>query len=71
MSTFENEPVVADAVAVGFECVHYETDTGQAVWEWRRGSEPGPQFVTRGLAVDWMTDLLAGTPAETGSRQAV
>jgi hypothetical protein len=42
----------------GFSLVQYETPTGQLVWEWRRGNEPRPQFVTRRVAVQWMRDLL-------------
>ena len=40
----------------GFSLVQYETDTGQLVFEWRRGNERGPQFVTRHLALLWLVD---------------
>lgn len=43
----------------GFSLVQYETPTGQLVWEWRRGSEPRPQFVTRRVALVWMQEWLA------------
>jgi hypothetical protein len=57
-SAREEETVIADAAAAGFELVQYDTDTGQTVWEWRRGLEPRPQFVTRRIAIHWMTELL-------------
>ncbi|HEY7107705.1 MAG TPA: hypothetical protein VH986_14985 [Acidimicrobiia bacterium] len=50
---------VDDAEALGFELVRYESDTGQAVWEWQRGDEPRPQFVTRRVALHWMREWLA------------
>lgn len=59
-TALDDETVVATATAAGFRLVHYETDVGQPVWEWRRGDEPRPQFVTRRIAVQWMTELLAG-----------
>jgi hypothetical protein len=48
-------PPLADA---GFHLVECETDTGQLVWEWRRGREPKPQFVTRRVAIYWMAEYL-------------
>ena len=42
----------------GFSLVQYETDTGQLVFEWRRGDERGPQFLTRHLAWQWLVDRL-------------
>jgi hypothetical protein len=42
----------------GFSLVQYETDTGQLVFEWRRGDDRGPQFLTRQLAVLWLSDRL-------------
>jgi hypothetical protein len=54
----EDEIVVVEAAAAGFKLFQYETDTGQLVWEWRRGSEPRPQFVTRRIAIHWMRELL-------------
>lgn len=55
-SAFDDETVVATAAAAGFRLVQYETDAGQPVWEWRRGDEPGPRFVTRRIAIHWMTE---------------
>ena len=40
----------------GFALVHHETETGQLLWEWRRGSEPRPQFVSRRAALHWMEE---------------
>jgi hypothetical protein len=42
----------------GFCLVQYETQTGQIVFEWRRGTEPRPQFVSRRVALRWMHDWL-------------
>jgi len=58
-SAVDDESVVVAAAAVGFRLVQYETDAGQRVWEWRRGQESRPQFVTRRVAIHWMTELLA------------
>ena len=45
----------------GFVLVNYLTETGQAVWEWRRGDEPRPQFVTDRVAREWMRAWLDRT----------
>jgi hypothetical protein len=50
--------VVERAAAEGFQLVHFETPHGQLVWEWRRGDEPRPQFVSRRVALDYMDDRL-------------
>jgi hypothetical protein len=50
--------ILLRAAETGFSLVQYETDTGQVVWEWRRGDEPRPQFVTRRVALHWMADWL-------------
>jgi len=42
------------AAGVGFELTTRITDTGQTVWEWGRGDEPRPQFVTERVARHWM-----------------
>ena len=52
------QAVIARAVARGFRLFQYETDSGQLVWEWRRGTEPRPQFVTRRVALHWMAQQL-------------
>jgi hypothetical protein len=44
----------------GFQLVRCESDTGQTFWEWQRGDEPRPQFVTRRVALHWMGERLAG-----------
>jgi hypothetical protein len=43
----------------GFDLVQYVTPLGQLVFEWRRGEDPGPQFLSRHLALMWMVDRLA------------
>ena len=50
--------ILPRATEIGFCLVQYETDMGQLVFEWRRGDDPGPQFLTRHLALLWMIDLL-------------
>jgi hypothetical protein len=42
----------------GFRLHQYDTEHGQVVWEWRRGTEPRPQFVSRRVALRWMHDWL-------------
>jgi hypothetical protein len=54
----EDQTVLARAADAGFQLVQCETDTGQLVWEWRRGNEPRPQFVTRRVAIHWMAEFL-------------
>jgi hypothetical protein len=54
----EDDIVLARAAHEGSRLVQYETDTGQLIWEWRHGNEPRPQFVTRRVAIHWMTQLL-------------
>jgi hypothetical protein len=58
-SLVEDETVVFHAADLGFQLVQYETDNGQLAWEWRRGNEPRPQFVTRRVAIHWMAEFLA------------
>jgi hypothetical protein len=50
--------VIARARRDGFHLVHLETDTRQRVWEWHRGGEPKPRFVSRRAAVQWMAEFL-------------
>ena len=50
--------LVSRAREAGFSLVQYETDTGQLVFEWRRGNERGPQFLTRHLAWLWLVERL-------------
>jgi hypothetical protein len=54
------ESLLAEAASAGFRLVEYRTDTGQSVWEWRRGDEPRPQFVTRRVALYWIAQYLDG-----------
>jgi hypothetical protein len=53
------EVVMAAAAEAGFELAQFETADGITIWEWRRGSEPRPQFVTRRVALVWMQELLS------------
>jgi len=46
------------AVDAGCELATRETDTGQIVWEWRRATEPRPQFVSERVARQWMSRWL-------------
>ena len=50
--------VIDAAARAGFQLVHFESPEGATIWEWRRGSEPRPQFVTRRVALTWMHELL-------------
>lgn len=59
ISKFEARSVIARAVKAGFRLEQYETDSGQTVWEWRRGDEPRPQFVTQRVALHWMTEFIS------------
>ena len=54
----EQQAVITRAADAGFQLVQCETPTGQVVWEWRRGVEPRPQFVTRRVATHWMHEFL-------------
>ncbi len=52
------DALIEAAASDGFSLVQYETPTGKLVWEWRRGDEPRPQFVTRRVALFWMEEWL-------------
>jgi hypothetical protein len=54
----EEHTVLAWAAEAGYRLVQYETDTGQLIWGWRHGDGPRPQFVTRRIAIHWITQLL-------------
>jgi hypothetical protein len=54
----EEQAILSRASDVGFSLTQYETDIGQLVWEWRHGDEPGPQFIRRSIAIDWMHNRL-------------
>jgi hypothetical protein len=58
LSELEDQAVIARAADEGFRFVQSETAAGTVVWEWRRGSEPRPQFSTRRVAVHWMLEFL-------------
>jgi hypothetical protein len=56
--------IVERAAAEGFQLVQYETTQGQLVWEWRRGDESRPQFVSRRVALNFMDDWLRRNTAK-------
>jgi hypothetical protein len=61
-----DELVVGRAAQHEFRLSQRETDTGQIVFEWQWGERhyPGPEFVSRRHAIDWMAEYLAGeTPS--------
>jgi hypothetical protein len=58
--------VLIEARTLGFELASYESDAGQLIYEWRRGDEPRPQFVTRRVALQWMQEFLAGSRLRVG-----
>ena len=58
-----SDDLLERAALAGFELVTRTTDTGQRVWEWHRGFEPRPQFVTERVARYWMLKWLEATDA--------
>jgi hypothetical protein len=52
------DALIVAAARDGFSLVRYDTPAGQTIWEWRRGAEPRPQFVTRRVALFWMEEWL-------------
>jgi hypothetical protein len=50
--------LIEQAAQLGFSLDRRTADTGQTVWEWRRGDEPRPQFVTERVAIHWMSEWL-------------
>jgi hypothetical protein len=58
LSHLDARAVLEAAATQGFELFHFETPEGYSIWEWRRASEPRPQFVTRRVALVWMCELL-------------
>ncbi|MGO9873602.1 MAG: hypothetical protein ACLPVY_07355 [Acidimicrobiia bacterium] len=74
MATNASEITSADtlmkrAALAGFQLIASETDTGQVVWEWCRGGEPRPQFVSERVARHWMFKWLEHQPPRS-TRQA-
>jgi hypothetical protein len=59
LSELEDQAVIARAADEGFRLVQSETAAGALVWEWRRGSEPRPQFSSRRVALHWMLEFLS------------
>jgi hypothetical protein len=64
------DSLLEDAAGAGFVLVNYLTPSGQAVWEWRRGDDPRPQFLTERLAHQWMRRWLDGATAAITDRRA-
>jgi hypothetical protein len=58
VSGLDASAVIEAAAREGFELVEFESAEGATIWEWRRGSAPRPQFVTRRVAIVWMEELL-------------
>ncbi len=56
------DPLVERAAVVGFRLVTNTTSTGQVVWQWRRGDEAGPEFLTERLARTWIAAFLGADP---------
>ena len=54
-----HDELLERAARAGFELVTRVSDTGQVIWEWRRGIEPRPQFVSERVARYWMFNQLA------------
>ena len=67
LSGLEAGAVLEAAARAGFELVDFETPEGITIWEWRQGSGPRPQFVTRRVALAWMQELLSREPARRAS----
>lgn len=65
-SAGDADRVLTEARTQGFELATYESDAGQLIFEWRRGDEPRPQFVTRRVALQWMQEFLAGSRLRVG-----
>jgi hypothetical protein len=55
------DELLVRAYECGFVLAEQELDTGQLVFEWRRGNGPGPLFVTRRVAFHWMVDWMRRT----------
>ena len=56
--------LIERAAQLGFSLDRRTADTGQTVWEWRRGDEPRPQFVTERVALHWMSEWLDSHAAD-------
>ena len=54
----DRDALLERAAGAGFELTTREIDTGQVVWEWRRGAGPAPQFVSERVARHWMFEWL-------------
>ena len=61
LGELQDEVIIARAAEQGYRLSCYETEHGQLVWEWRRATEPRPQFLSRRVALHWMRDSLGKT----------
>jgi hypothetical protein len=57
-----DELILERAAEDNFRLFEREADNGQTTFEWRWGKRryPGPEFLSRRHAIDWMADYLAG-----------
>jgi hypothetical protein len=54
----DEDSIIERATAAGFQLVEYERTDGQLLYEWCRGDDPRPQFVSRRVALNYMADRL-------------
>ena len=64
-----DDVIIARAAEQGLRLSSHETEHGQLVWEWRRGTEPRPQFLSRRVALRWMRDRLEQAIHEAATDQ--
>jgi hypothetical protein len=57
-----DEFILVRAAQDNFRLFEREADNGQVTFEWRWGKRryPGPEFVSRRHAIDWMAEYLEG-----------
>jgi hypothetical protein len=71
-SDVRDEVIIERAAQDDFLLFERETDNGQVMFEWRWGKRryPGPEFVSRRHAIDWMAEYLEGdTPGHGINRR--
>lgn len=66
------DTLIERAARAGFQLVTRETDTGQVVWEWRRGLEPVPSSSANawrgtGCSNGWSTNRQRAPAKQAGS----
>jgi hypothetical protein len=57
-----DERIIERAAQDNFQLFERDTNNGQTMFEWRWGKRryPGPEFVSRRHAIDWMAEYLDG-----------